>query len=96
MDDREGERTSKFLDQMDNLTDIREHDVTYHVRVAIDLQIHVGCWYDVYYTGNETPPRILKRDDLLERPVCAIVCVCVRFWYVCACECFQVLRFKFG
>ena len=31
----------KLSDQMDNILDIREHDVPYHVRVAIDEKIHV-------------------------------------------------------
>ena len=30
-------------DQMDNIIDIREYDVPYHVRVAIDNKINVVC-----------------------------------------------------
>ena len=30
-------------DQMDNIVDIREHDVPYHIRVAIDNKINVVC-----------------------------------------------------
>ena len=33
--------SKKLSDQMDNILDIREHDVPYHVRVAIDEKIHV-------------------------------------------------------
>lgn len=38
--DEEG--TSKSIsDQLDNIVDLREYDVPYHVRVSIDLKIHV-------------------------------------------------------
>jgi len=60
----------KVQDQMENLVDIREYDVPYHVRVSIDLQIFVGLWYKVQYRGSGFPPVITRRDDLLERPVC--------------------------
>ncbi|XP_071842245.1 DNA polymerase epsilon catalytic subunit A-like isoform X3 [Apostichopus japonicus] len=57
----------KFTDQMDNIIDIREYDVPYHVRVAIDEKIHVGHWYSVQGRGSMAP--IIKhRDDLLDRP----------------------------
>ena len=54
---------------MENLTDIREHDVPYHVRVSIDKKINVGSWYDVTFSGSEEPPTITRKEDLLERPV---------------------------
>ena len=66
VDDNEKE---KVVDQLENLTDIREHDVPYHVRVSIDKKINVGSWYDVTFTGSEEPPTITRREDLLERPV---------------------------
>lgn len=28
-------------DQLDNIVDMREYDVPYHVRLSIDLKIHV-------------------------------------------------------
>lgn len=30
-----------IADQLDNIVDMREYDVPYHVRVSIDLKIHV-------------------------------------------------------
>lgn len=33
--------SSLVTDQMENIIDIREHDVPYHIRVAIDNQINV-------------------------------------------------------
>ncbi|KAK5114274.1 DNA polymerase epsilon catalytic subunit [Meristemomyces frigidus] len=36
-----------FADASDFVLDIREYDVPYHVRVAIDMDIRVGKWYNV-------------------------------------------------
>lgn len=33
--------SKKISDQMENLIDMREYDVPYHVRLSIDLKIHV-------------------------------------------------------
>jgi len=34
--------TSKSIsDQLDNIVDVREYDVPYHMRLSIDLKIHV-------------------------------------------------------
>ena len=40
-------RPTSFLDASDFIIDIREYDVPYHVRVAIDNDIRVGKWYNV-------------------------------------------------
>ncbi|XP_020776588.1 DNA polymerase epsilon catalytic subunit A [Boleophthalmus pectinirostris] len=55
-------------EQLDNIIDMREFDVPYHVRVSIDLKIHVAHWYNVRYRGSSYPPEIVRRDDLVERP----------------------------
>ncbi|XP_040208047.1 DNA polymerase epsilon catalytic subunit A [Rana temporaria] len=60
--------SKKISDQMENLIDMREYDVPYHVRLSIDLKIHVAHWYNVRYRGSSTPPEIIRRDDLVERP----------------------------
>uniref|UniRef100_A0A3B3YXY9 DNA polymerase epsilon catalytic subunit n=1 Tax=Poecilia mexicana TaxID=48701 RepID=A0A3B3YXY9_9TELE len=57
-----------IADQLDNIVDMREYDVPYHVRVSIDLKIHVAHWYNVRYRGSAFPPEIVRRDDLVERP----------------------------
>ncbi|RMY26027.1 hypothetical protein D0867_00337 [Hortaea werneckii] len=44
LDDRRG---AGITDAADFIQDIREYDVPYHVRVAIDLDIRVGKWYTV-------------------------------------------------
>ena len=49
-DDEEADERKQFravADASDFITDIREYDVPYHVRVAIDNDIRVGKWYDV-------------------------------------------------
>ncbi|XP_048412228.2 DNA polymerase epsilon catalytic subunit A isoform X2 [Stegostoma tigrinum] len=65
----EEEGTSKKIsDQMENIIDIREYDVPYHVRVSIDLKIQVAHWYNIRIRGGAYPPEIIRRDDLVERP----------------------------
>ncbi|XP_052824360.1 DNA polymerase epsilon catalytic subunit A-like [Octopus bimaculoides] len=59
--------SKKLTEQMDNIIDIREHDVPYHVRVSIDLKIFVGHWYTVQGHGSASPD-IKLRDDLVDRP----------------------------
>ncbi|CAK1550449.1 unnamed protein product [Leptosia nina] len=61
------EHAKKTTDHMENILDIREHDVPYHVRVSIDIKIFCGTWYTVKSRGTETPV-FSKRDDLIERP----------------------------
>ncbi|KAM9259918.1 LOW QUALITY PROTEIN: DNA polymerase epsilon catalytic subunit A [Cariama cristata] len=65
--DEEG-ASRKVASQMDNIVDMREYDVPYHVRLSIDLKIHVAHWYTVRYRGSTYPPEITCRDDLVERP----------------------------
>ncbi|ORX34724.1 hypothetical protein BD324DRAFT_652983 [Kockovaella imperatae] len=49
------------------IIDIREHDINYYLRVAIDLDIRVGLWYDVTSQAGaiklERIPSIVKRAD---------------------------------
>jgi DNA polymerase epsilon subunit 1 len=56
------------MDYMDFILDIREHDVPYHVRVSIDLQIFCGLWYNVRCKGGSELPVISQRPDIIERP----------------------------
>uniref|UniRef100_A0A3P9H1R7 DNA polymerase epsilon catalytic subunit n=1 Tax=Oryzias latipes TaxID=8090 RepID=A0A3P9H1R7_ORYLA len=60
--------SKSIVDQLDNVVDMREYDVPYHVRLSIDLKIHVAHWYNVRYRSNAYPPEIIRRDDLVERP----------------------------
>ncbi|CAH0594349.1 unnamed protein product [Chrysodeixis includens] len=61
------EHAKKTTDHMENILDIREHDVPYHVRVSIDMEIFCGTWYTIKSRGTETP-LFTKRDDIIERP----------------------------
>ncbi|CAE1311507.1 POLE [Acanthosepion pharaonis] len=62
-----GHVSKKIAEQMDNIIDIREYDVPYHVRVSTDLKIFVGHWYSVKGRGSASP-EIRLRDDLVDRP----------------------------
>nr|XP_039327534.1 DNA polymerase epsilon catalytic subunit A [Saimiri boliviensis boliviensis] len=64
----EEEASKKITDQLDDIVDMREYDVPYHIRLSIDLKIHVAHWYNVRYRGNAFPVEITRRDDLVERP----------------------------
>ncbi|KAL8831351.1 MAG: hypothetical protein Q9191_000907 [Dirinaria sp. TL-2023a] len=46
-DNQEDLRHFKIADASNFIVDIREYDVPYHVRVAIDKDIRIGKWYDV-------------------------------------------------
>lgn len=61
------EHAKKTTDHMENILDIREHDVPFHLRVSIDMNIFCGTWYTVKPRNAETPI-FTKRDDILERP----------------------------
>jgi DNA polymerase epsilon subunit 1 len=49
--------------QTDHIIDIREYDVPYHVRVAIDNRINVGHWYNVKGHGSEPPEISLVKEE---------------------------------
>ncbi|XP_043195220.1 DNA polymerase epsilon catalytic subunit A-like [Amphibalanus amphitrite] len=67
-----GDEVTDNKNQMDNVIDIREYDVPYHVRVSIDEHIFIGKWYSVRSRGQE-PPIITLRADLLEWPDCIVL-----------------------
>ncbi|KAK4286365.1 hypothetical protein QN277_002926 [Acacia crassicarpa] len=60
-----GRREQKFQDFLDYIIDLREYDVPYHVRFAIDNDIRSGQWYDV--SVSNTGVTLEKRTDLLQR-----------------------------
>lgn len=53
------------------IIDFKEHDVNYHVRVSIDVDIRVGKWYEVSTTESsamtfrELPDRIERADPVV-------------------------------
>ncbi|CAO3645614.1 unnamed protein product [Cunninghamella echinulata] len=54
-------------DALDYIIDIREYDVPYYVRVAIDLDIRVGLWYTVK-AQDDGMTTLTRRVDLVHRP----------------------------
>ena len=63
----ESRRYQLITDQVTNIIDIREYDVPYHVRAAIDLQMNVGRWYAVKGRTSGMPD-IKPRPDLVDQP----------------------------
>ncbi|XP_058761674.1 DNA polymerase epsilon catalytic subunit A-like isoform X2 [Vicia villosa] len=67
-----GRREQKLQDFLDCIIDLREYDVPYHVRFAIDNDIRCGLWYDVGVSTDGVT--LQRRTDLLQRAevrVCA-------------------------
>ncbi|KAH7029069.1 uncharacterized protein B0I36DRAFT_363662 [Microdochium trichocladiopsis] len=64
-DDDMRRTTTSFADASDYITDIREYDVPYHVRVMIDLNIRVGRWYFVEAKHGVTTVK-LNEDRLVQ------------------------------
>ncbi|XP_060169809.1 DNA polymerase epsilon catalytic subunit A-like isoform X1 [Lycium barbarum] len=67
-----GKSKQRSQDFIDYITDLREYDVPYHVRFAIDNDIRCGQWYDVSVSSSGV--MLEKRTDLLQRAevhVCA-------------------------
>lgn len=49
-------------DPREGIIDVREFDVPYYLRVAMDLEIRVGLWYGITFTaGQPTFTRIVER-----------------------------------
>ncbi|XP_055613279.1 DNA polymerase epsilon catalytic subunit 1 [Uranotaenia lowii] len=63
-----GAGSNQNQDFYDSIMDMREHDVPYHVRVSIDLNIFCGLWYTMRCRGGDETPLITPRPDILDRP----------------------------
>lgn len=61
------ERTTKVAsnETLDKIVDLREYDLMYYVRVAIDCEMRVGLWYDVKPVQSRID--ITPREDLVKR-----------------------------
>ncbi|KAM1872905.1 hypothetical protein ACFX13_006807 [Malus domestica] len=67
-----GKREQRTQDFLDCIVDLREYDVPYHVRFAIDNDVRCGQWYDI--SVSSTGAVLKMRTDLLQRAevhVCA-------------------------
>ena len=62
-----GSSSNRNQDPREGIIDVREYDVPYYLRVAIDNDIRVGLWYAVTFTAGQpsfTPiPERIKRAD---------------------------------
>uniref|UniRef100_A0A0N5A8U1 DNA polymerase epsilon catalytic subunit n=1 Tax=Syphacia muris TaxID=451379 RepID=A0A0N5A8U1_9BILA len=52
----------------EKIIDMREHDITYHMRVCIDKRIFVGSWYKVIGRGVDRLPSIVPHPTLIDHP----------------------------
>lgn len=59
-------RSTMMVDPLDCLIDMREYDVPYAMRVAIDLDIRVGAWFTVTPENNGMTCTVEWQKDLLE------------------------------
>ncbi|OQR98917.1 DNA polymerase epsilon catalytic subunit [Achlya hypogyna] len=67
------------LNDMESLTDMREYDVPYLMRVAIDLGIRVGAWYTVQMEQDVAKvSRIMDMVDKAEPVVLAFDIECTK------------------
>ncbi|KAJ9554747.1 hypothetical protein OSB04_009361 [Centaurea solstitialis] len=67
-----GKSKERIQDFIECIADLREYDVPYHVRFAIDNDIRSGLWYDVSVSSDGV--MLERRHDLLQRAevhVCA-------------------------
>lgn len=61
-----GTSTARDKDPRDGIIDIREFDVPYYLRVAMDNEIRVGVWYTV--TFNAGQPTLIQLTERVKRP----------------------------
>lgn len=59
------EGRERLAEAPDALVDIREYDVPYHVRFAIDTDVRAGHWFTVKASGGKVSME--RRTDLLQR-----------------------------
>lgn len=62
----------RLQEGVDGIVDMREYDVPYHVRFAIDCDVRAGHWFTVRGSGGKVT--LERREDLLQRAevrVCA-------------------------
>ncbi|PWA95928.1 DNA polymerase epsilon catalytic subunit [Artemisia annua] len=67
-----GKSKERIQDFIECIYDLREYDVPYHVRFAIDKDVRSGLWYDVSVSSEGVT--LERRHDLLQRAevhVCA-------------------------
>jgi len=61
-----GTSAARDKDPRDAIVDIREFDVPYYLRVAMDNEIRVGLWYTI--TFNAGQPTLTQLSERVKRP----------------------------
>ncbi|KIY72932.1 hypothetical protein CYLTODRAFT_485908 [Cylindrobasidium torrendii FP15055 ss-10] len=62
---RGGAGSGRDIDPRESIIDVREYDVPYYLRVAIDEEIRVGLWYAV--TWSEGQPKFVQMAERVKR-----------------------------
>ncbi|KAL7994229.1 putative DNA-directed DNA polymerase, family B, ribonuclease H-like superfamily [Plasmopara halstedii] len=81
--DTDGKQRIKVDENESSLLELREFDVPYSMRVAIDLDIRVGAWYHVAYdpTAPYVPSSVVRQKDMVDKAepvVCAFDIECTK------------------
>ncbi|TKR92593.1 hypothetical protein L596_007218 [Steinernema carpocapsae] len=61
-------REDKEVELLEQIIDIREHDVPYHMRVCIDEKIFCGLWYTAVGRDTNRRPSITRNANLIDQP----------------------------
>jgi DNA polymerase epsilon subunit 1 len=81
-DENNAKNKAVSSDPLALITDLREHDVTYTMRVSIDMDLRVGAWYVVTpeYGGADTCTVQWQKDmlELCEPKVMLIIIACCK------------------
>ncbi|POM78546.1 DNA polymerase epsilon catalytic subunit, partial [Phytophthora palmivora] len=81
--DTDGAKGAGADESESSLLELREYDVPYPMRVAIDLDIRVGAWYHVNYdpTAPYLPSDVRRQKDMVDKAepvVCAFDIECTK------------------
>ncbi|KAI9994374.1 hypothetical protein PInf_010984 [Phytophthora infestans] len=81
--DADGAKGAGTDESESSLLELREYDVPYPMRVAIDLDIRVGAWYHVNYdpTAPYSPSDVKRQKDMVDKAepvVCAFDIECTK------------------
>jgi DNA polymerase epsilon subunit 1 len=64
---RNHQQINRTIDPLEYISDMKEYDVPYHMRVAIDCDIRVGAWFSVTPQSGLVSCLIRREIDKLER-----------------------------
>ncbi|KAG6954512.1 hypothetical protein JG688_00012321 [Phytophthora aleatoria] len=81
--DEDGAKGAGSDENESSLLELREYDVPYPMRVAIDLDIRVGAWYHVNYDPKApySPSDVRRQKDMVDKAepvVCAFDIECTK------------------